>query len=327
MKVDLLDRLEIVGEEAWQRLLARSAFPSPFMSWAWQSAWLASFGQGRRLRLLRVVNAAGELAGLLPLSEDGDGVLRILGGVDTSDYLDLIAPAGLEEDVWAALLQSLATAPDTWDLHGIRAASATASLLPALASAYGLRATATVEERCPVLGLPATWDAYVARLTGKQRHELQRKIRRLARELPEAAVLAWASPAALEARLPAFFALHRRSRTGKARFMDARMEVFFRAAVGGLGARGQARLWTLEQAGRAIAAFVCLEWPGAVGLYNSGFDPDLAALSPGIVLLGRVIRDAIDRGVGRVDFLRGEEPYKLGFGARPEDLYRIEVGP
>jgi len=151
VKVDLLDRLDTVGEEAWQGLLARAAFPSPFMSWTWQSAWLAAFGGGRRLRLLRVGNAAGELAGLLPLAEDGDGVSRLLGGLDVSDYLDLIAPAGLEEDVWAALLQSRATAPETWDLHAIRAASPSATLLPALAPAYGLRAAAAVEDRCPIL--------------------------------------------------------------------------------------------------------------------------------------------------------------------------------
>ena len=131
---------------------------------------------------------------------------------------------------------------------------------------------------------------------------------------------------ALEARLPAFFALHRRSHAGKARFMDARMEGFFRTAVGALAARGQARLWTLEHDGRVVASVVCLEWPGAVGLYNSGFDIELAALSPGIVLLAHVIREALERGVARFDFLRGEEPYKLGFGARPEDLYRIQVG-
>jgi len=326
VKVDLLDRLDTVGEEAWQGLLARAAFPSPFMSWAWQSAWLAAFGGGRRLRLLRVGNAAGELAGLLPLVEDGDGVSRLLGGLDVSDYLDLIAPAGLEEDVWAALLQSRATAPETWDLHAIRAASPSATLLPALAPAYGLRAAAAVEERCPALDLPATWDSYLARLTGKQRHELLRKVRRLERELPGVVALASGSLAALEARLPAFFALHRRSHAGKARFMDARMEAFFRTAVGALAARGQARLWTLEHDSRVLAAVVCLEWPGAVGLYNSGFDTGLAALSPGIVLLVRVIRDALERGVGRFDFLRGEEPYKLGFGARSEELYRIEVG-
>ncbi len=325
MKVDLLGRLDAVGEAAWQGLLARSAFQSPFMSWPWQAAWLDAFGAGRYLHLLRVQNGAGELAGLLPLYEDGDRVLRLLGGVDVSDYLDLIAPAGAEEEVWAALLQSRAALAVTWDLHAIRAASPTVALLPALAPAYGLKAAAAVEERCPVLDLPATWDAYLAALPGKQRHELTRKTRRLERLLPGASAVAYASAADVAARLRAFFALHRGSRAGKARFMDERMERFFRAGIGGLAERGMARLWLLEHDGRAIATFVCVEWPGTVGLYNSGFDVTRAALSPGIVLLGHVIRDAIERGVARLDFLRGEEPYKLAFGARPEALYRIEV--
>jgi CelD/BcsL family acetyltransferase involved in cellulose biosynthesis len=326
VKVDPLDRLEAVGEEAWDRLLARSAFPSPFMSWAWQRAWLTAFAAERRLHLLRVVSPAGELVGILPLYDEGPALARLVGGTEVSDYLDLIAPAGLEEEVWAALLESRAAAPETWDLHAVRAGSATARLLPGLAPVYGLRAVATVEERCPVLDLPATWEAYLGQLTSRHRHELQRKVRRLERELPGAAVRASHSRAELEVGLAGFFALHRRSRAGKARFMDAQMEAFFRSAVGALAVRDQARLWTLEHDDRAIAAFLCLEWPGAVGLYNSGFDVSRAALSPGIVLLGHVIRDAIERGVGRFDFLRGEESYKLGFGARPADLYRVEVG-
>ena len=325
MKVDLLDGLDAVGEAAWQGLHARSAFPSPFMSWPWQRAWLETFGAGRRLRLLRVRDGAGDLAGLLPLYEDGAQGFRILGGVDVSDYLDLIAPAGAGEEVWTALLQSHATAPGTWDLHAIRASSPTVTLVPTLAPAYGLSAASAVEERCPVLDLPGTWDAYLATLSGKQRHELGRKMRRLERELPGTATASYASWAELSARLPAFFELHRGSHAGKARFMDLRMERFFRAAIGGLAERGVARLWMLEHQGRAIAAFICLEWPGAVGLYNSGFDTTTAAVSPGIVLLAGIIRDAIERGLARFDFLRGEEPYKLGFGARSEDLYRIQV--
>jgi CelD/BcsL family acetyltransferase involved in cellulose biosynthesis len=64
-----------------------------------------------------------------------------------------------------------------------------------------------------------------------------------------------------------------------------------------------------------------------VGLYNSGFDPAHARLAPGIVLLAHVIMDAIDRRVPVFDFLRGEEPYKDGFGPVPEDLYNVRIGP
>ncbi len=325
MKVDALDSFEAVGEAAWRRLLAASAFPSPFMSWAWQTAWAEAFGEAGGLTLLRVRDGAGDLAGLFPLVAQGDGLLRIVGGVDVSDYLDVIACAGAEEEVWAALLQSRSASPATWDLHAIRAASPTAALLPALAPAYGLVATRELEERCPVIDLPSTWDGYLAGLGSKQRHELRRKMRRLERETPGAAAVAHATADGVAARLGEFFALHRGSRAGKARFMDERMGGFFRAVIVGLAVRGMARLWTLDAGGRAIAAFVCVEWPGTVGVYNSGFDPGMAALSPGIVLLAHVIRDAIERGMTRFDFLRGEEPYKLAFGAHPEDLCRIRV--
>ncbi len=326
MKVDALDSFTAVGEAAWQRLLAASGFPSPFMSWSWQTAWFEAFGAAGGLSLLRVRDGAGDLAGLLPLvTEPDDECLRIVGGRDVSDYLDVIAPAGAEDEVWAALLQSRSASPETWDLHGIRAASPTAALLPALAPAYGLVATRELEERCPIIDLPATWDEYLGALGSKQRHELRRKVRRLERAMPGAAAVAHATPDAVAARLGDFLVLHRASRTGKARFMDERMESFFRTVIVALAARGMVRLWTLDAAGRAVAAFICLEWAGTVGLYNSGFDTGMAALSPGIVLLAHVIRDAIERGSARFDFLRGEEPYKLAFGARPEDLCRIRV--
>jgi CelD/BcsL family acetyltransferase involved in cellulose biosynthesis len=122
-----------------------------------------------------------------------------------------------------------------------------------------------------------------------------------------------------------FLTLHRRSKVGKARFMDERMEQFFRAATGALVAKGWARLWFLEHGDEAVAAFICLEYADRVGLYNSGFDPARAQLAPGIVLLAHVIRDAIERGVPTFDFLRGEEPYKYGFGPSPEDVFNIRI--
>ena len=122
-----------------------------------------------------------------------------------------------------------------------------------------------------------------------------------------------------------FLTLHRLSKVGKARFMDERMERFFRSATAILAAKGWARLWFLEYEGAAVAAFICLEYAGSVGLYNSGFDPARAQLAPGIVLLAHVIQDAIERGIPTFDFLRGEEPYKYGFGPSPEDVFNIRV--
>ena len=324
MKIDVHDRLEAVGEAAWNELHARTGRRSPFLMWIWQRAWAEVFAAGHRLEIWRVVDGH-ELIALLPLYEAEPGVFRILGGIEISDYLDLIAVAGREEEAWKALLEARAAAGTVWDLHSVPGASPTVVAVPALASAAGLEVKVAVEERCPVLDLPASWEAYLASLSGKHRHELTRKMRRLEREAPDARPACAATPEAIAARLDEFLTLHRSSRTGKARFMDARMETFFRRAVALLAERGMARLWLLDAPDGPMAAFITIEWNGTVGLYNSGFHPDRAQLSPGLVLLAHLVRDAIERGKPRFDFLRGEERYKYEFGPTPEDVCTVRI--
>ena len=326
MKIDAHDSLEAVGLDAWDALHAESRLRSPFLAWTWQREWVAAFLEGRRFELRRVTDDAGRLVALLPLVEAGAGRWLLTGGSDISDYLDLIALRDREAEAWATLLGGRAADSAVWELHAVPAASPTVTAMPALAAAAGLEAEARVEERCPILDLPHSWDALLASLSGKHRHEITRKLRRFAREAPGGRD-AWESTAAgIEARLDDFLALHRRSREGKAKFMDARMEGFFRRAIPALAERGGARLAFLELPDGPIASFVTLEWDGTVGLYNSGFHPERAALSPGLVLLAHVIRDAIERGRRRFDFLRGEERYKYEFGPTSEAVHMVTIG-
>jgi len=326
-KAESADRLDPSEAAAWDAVAAAAGRRSPFLSWTWQHHWAAVFAAGRRLDIRYVRDADGRLIAILPLYETRTGELELLGGAEVSDYLDLIVIAGHEEDAWAALLASRAGERARWVLHAVPAASATVRTLPALAAGVGLAADATLEERCPVLVLPSSWETYLASLSGKHRHELARKIRRFEREAPEGRAVAVRGSDAVSARLDDFLALHRRSRVGKAKFMDAHMERFFRAALPALAARHGVALWFLETPGGPIASFVCLEWDDTVGLYNSGFAPESAALSPGLVLLSHVIRDAIARGRPRFDFLRGEERYKLEFEPKLEDVVRVTIGP
>jgi CelD/BcsL family acetyltransferase involved in cellulose biosynthesis len=327
MKVEALTGFEGLDERRWNGLLAQARYPSVFLSWQWQTAWARAFLGSRPLHLLQVTDDAGALAGVLPLYDESPGLRRFVGGVDVSDYLDVIAPGGREADVWQALLQHRAEETAEWDLHAIRAASSTLEILPRLAGATGIAAHVEREDRCPVLELPGSWDAYLERLSGKDRHELRRKMRKLERELPGTSVRSHAALHGWDAALAEFLRLHRLSKVGKARFMDERMEAFFQDATRALAGAGWARLWFLDWNGAAVASFLCLEYAGSVGLYNSGFDPAHAKLAPGIVLLAHVIRDAIERGVPVFDFLRGEESYKYAFGPKPHDLLRIRVRP
>jgi CelD/BcsL family acetyltransferase involved in cellulose biosynthesis len=329
--VDVVDRLEAIGPVAWGELHRGAGVRSPFLSYTWQREWVAAFAPGQPLALHAVRDDAGTLIAVLPLVEVQPALFQTIGGVDVSDYLDLLAVAGSEGGAWSALL-AVQPGDATWELHSVPAASPTMSLLSLLSGATGVEVTIAVEERCPVLDLPASWADYLASLSSKHRHELTRKMRRLARELPDAHVSHVVGADAVAARFDEFLGLHRRSRAGKARFMDTRMERFFRSAITALAGDGAARLWFLDTPAGPIASFVTIEWDGIVGLYNSGFDPERASLAPGLVLLGHLLQDAIATGKRRFDFLRGEERYKYEFGPVPEDvcsvtLRRAEGGP
>ena len=325
MKITIHDRVDAVESLAWDSLLAGARLRSPFLSALWQREWVRAFAPGQRLEVRCVEDDRGRPVALLPLYESRPGVLSLVGGADVSDYLDLIALEGREEEAWMALLESRGGAGETWELHAVPEASPTVTALPRLADACGVTATITLEERCPVVRLPESWDTYLAGLGGKDRHELLRKLRRFEREAPDGRAV-WASrPGDVEARFGDFLDLHRRSRVGKARFMDARMEGFFRRVAVGLAEVGMVRLWFLDTRSGPAASFLTLEWDGTVAIYNSGFHPDRAALSPGLVLLTGVLRDAVERRVRRFDFLRGEERYKYEFGPTPEAVYGVTI--
>jgi CelD/BcsL family acetyltransferase involved in cellulose biosynthesis len=325
VKIEIHDSLEAVGPTAWDTLQAGSRLRSPFLAWTWQSEWVTAFGRGRRLELRRVTDGTGQLVALLPLIETAPGRLMLTGGSDVSDYLDLIALGEREEEAWTALLAARATDRSVWELHSVPAASPTVTAVPSLAAATGLTVTSVVEERCPVLQLPDTWETYLASLSSKHRHELSRKIRRFEREEPSGRITIETTPTGVAARLDDFLDLHRQSRVGKVRFMDERMEGFFRRVIVALAAQGAARLSFLDTPAGPIAAFVTLEWDDTVGLYNSGFRPDCAPLSPGLVLLAGLVRDALERGRRCFDFLRGEERYKYEFGPVPEAVHAVTL--
>ncbi len=315
-----------LDEATWNGLLARSATDVPFLTWQWQTTWWEAFGASP-LHLFAVRAEDGDLIGLLPLYGIEGGsrtVLRLVGGVDVSDYLDLIAVREREEEVWKALLQTLLDLRwDLLDLHGLPEASPTLGLLPGLARAWGLDCEVEQEERCPVVELPESWETYLAGLRGKDRHELRRKLRRL--EERRVRVSAVTTPAAVAAVMDTFLGLHRKSKTGKARFMDVRMEGFFRTAAVALARAGWLQLWILWVEERPAASLLCLDYGGSVALYNSGFDPETGRLSPGVGLIACSIQDAIARGRRRYDFLRGEEPYKYGFGAVPAGVFTLRL--
>ena len=278
-----------------------------------------------------------EGAALTPVSPDAKAIF--FGASYHADYATLLCAPDDLPAVADALADYCATAGDPehplpWDAVDLRRMRTGDPAADALEQAFGQREIASGwtlnverEDVCPVATLPtgATLDDYLATLGKKERHEIRRKVRR-AEAAGEIRLDDSTDPLA---DLPAFIDLHQKRWGADGLFPDTRggdeSRVFFRRLFELFGADGPLHLAFLTVGGRRIAAGVSFETANSLLYYNAGVDPDARDLSPGVVMVERYVRRALERGMHRMDFLRGDEPYKYEWGAIDEPIVRLLV--
>lgn len=319
VQAEELDRLEA----EWLGLLELSPEPLPFLHPLWQRVWLEEFQEDSELLLLSV-REGERLIGVAPLLRQ-DGRLSLVGHYSICDYMDFVVAPGLDEAFLEALLEALGGHEwDELELRGLREASPTLSILPGLAEALGLQVTRELEAVAPRLELPASWEEYMGRLSGKDRHELRRKLRRLGQH-GDVRLQVLTSPEETAKGLEDLLRFMVESREDKARFMTEKMKQFFRHMVAELSKVGLVRFYALELDGQAVASILCFDLGGCIYLYNSGYDPAYSFLAVGLLSKALCLRDAIEQGRRRLDFLRGDESYKHDLGGKDQPIYRCLI--
>ena len=247
---------------------------------------------------------------------------------------DLAAVARAVAAALAAPADASADHPEPWDVVDLRrlraadpALAALESALRAVAPGTGWDVRVDLEDVCPVATLPqgVDFDGFLATLGKKERHEIRRKVRRA----EAAGTLALDPSADPLADLDAFIDLHQRRWGADGLFPPteggAMSRRFFARLFELTGEDGGLDLRFLTVDGRRIAAGVGFETADTVYYYNAGVDPDARELSPGVVMVALYVRDTIERGKHRLDFLRGDEPYKYEWGAVDEPIRRLLV--
>jgi CelD/BcsL family acetyltransferase involved in cellulose biosynthesis len=318
----------LAGE--WNQLLHRSSCDTIFMTHEWQRTWWTQLGTGNPC-LVAVRDDGGSLVGIASLYSDcrpQGRTLSFVGCTDVSDYLDVIVAPGYEVPVYVAVLDALDSNGTGWqqmELCNIRANSPTLSVFRELAESRGYHTAVEREDVCPIIRLPGDWEAYLASLDKKQRHEIRRKMRKAETE----ADTRWYivdDGRNLAREMDTFIELHQRSSREKDDFMDASMRRFFHAIAETLFPRNWLQLAFIEINGEKAASVLNFDYGNNILVYNSGYDPDkYTQLSPGIVLLSYTIQHAIALSRTEFDFLRGDEEYKYRFGATNTEIFRLTV--
>jgi len=320
----------------WNELLSRSVTDVPFLRHEIQRVWWSTLGGGEweRGELWLGIGRGedGGLKGIAPLfrtrTRDGRDGLMFLGSIEISDYLDLIVGPGDLEAFASALLEAIEATgeagPMVLDLYNVPEAS---PCLPALEAAASSRGWAAVREKlqpCPAIRLPGDWEAYLASLEKKQRHELRRKMRRAENNAAPIRFHIVGPEEDLEAATERFLQLMA-FEVGKTGFLTPAMRAHFHSAVRAAAENGWLQLAFLESGEEAAAGYLNFDYRDRIWVYNSGINPEHTALSPGWVLLAYLIRWAIEHGRSEFDFLRGEEPYKRQLGGADRAIYRLAL--
>ncbi|TWT99816.1 hypothetical protein Pla108_07590 [Botrimarina colliarenosi] len=335
-------------DEEWRAL----AVPTPMQSPAWLASWWEAFGEDDpacELATLAVRDDQGALIGLAPWYLRHRSVVgptvRFLGdGRAATDHPTLLCRSPRDEPtVVAAVARWLVdSAGEAWRrirLESIDADDRAMNHLERLLSEAGLDTERVADcgsfpAELTQNGADPTWDNYLATLSKNRR----KRVRRWEREWFDTgrAVVRVAQTEADRRELwPQLVNLHRERREVMGHsgvFDEPRFERFHQLASERLLAEGQLCLALLEIDGVATAIDYALQdRPGEGGnalyVYQGGISRAGLELDSGHLLQTATARRALESGRTRLDLLRGDEPYKLSWGATHRPATTLHVRP
>jgi CelD/BcsL family acetyltransferase involved in cellulose biosynthesis len=305
--------------DAWTRLLQSSDANPVFMSWAWISSWLETFGDMQDFRLVGLFEEELPVA-VLPLRASRPAVL--LRGVGLSlagdgqvgaDYSDVVCARGYEDAAAEAVAAWLA-GRDGWtqcefpDVLPSSVVRRVAKLMPG-----GFVAEDLPGSVCPRVSLGSGWEGLLrSRFDRKRRYNIERQMR-LAETTQGLSMVLHDTPETIGPAFSVLTSLHRQRKQAQgiaSKFSRTDSLEFHGRAAARLAESRSAFVATLESGQGAVVAAYCLCDSSSVYYFQTGMSPAGAALGAGSTLLGMLIRWAARRGYAWFDLLKGDEDYK-----------------
>ncbi len=306
----------------WDALWERSGSATPFQHSGWLLPWWHIFGSGELFTF--AVRAFGRLIAIAPLflqPWSGRRQVTFLGN-GVSDYLNILCEPEAEAAACAAILGCIADQRHRWDLCDLQDLRAQCSLLN-LQVLFPLQSATQAQCVCSVIPLPDTVERFEETLP----HGLRRNLRRYGLQLQAEGPVEFQTARAdqYQEHVDALIALHQarwKLKDGPGMFNGPSLESFHRNAACNLWQSGLVRFHSLRVNGGIAAVVYAWVHRQRAYSYLGGFDPTLARYSPGALIMKYTIGQSIKEGVREFDFLRGSEPYKSEWGARPTTTSR-----
>jgi len=287
-------------------------------------SWWPCLGSGELFTVC--VRQSGRLVGLAPmfiLWWNGRRQVTFIGN-GVTDQLGFIVDRACAREAAMAILEAIAEQRERWDLCDLQdlpPSAVLARMSPPAPLCYERRD----QYVCCSVPLPGSTEEFAANLP----HGLRRNLRRYREKLEQCGRVTFetSDDKSVTEHIEALMHLHRerwRAKCDSDGMLGAdNIERFHRTAALALYRAKVARLHALRLDGRIVASVYALLEGERACSYLGGFDPALEAFSPGSLILDYAMRQSIAEGAREFDFLRGEEPYKLAWGAQRCRSWRL----
>jgi CelD/BcsL family acetyltransferase involved in cellulose biosynthesis len=318
-------------KEDWNTLLTSSASHVPFLRHEYLASWWKTLGGGEydqgSLAIMVDRNPDGTLEGIAPLFVNGDR-LMFLGSHEISDYLDFIAPpeklTSFIQEIFSFLQENPVPEWNVIDLYNLPENSTSLSVLEVTAEMAGYKVQQEVIQPSPYLLLPESWGDYLGSLKDRYRREINKKITNAETYFLPVSWYMVDDLENLEGELDAFLYLMANN-PQKDLFLTEKMIEQMKLVSREAFQEGWLQLAFLMVGDIKAAGYLNFDFNNQIWVYNSGIDPLFENLSPGLILLGKIIEWAIDQGRKGLDFMRGSEDYKYQFGGVDKKVLRVEI--
>lgn len=325
-------------KEEWQALLEASSGNCLFLTWEWLYTWWKHLGGDRRLLIL-AIRSRKRLIGIAPFMIAPPQwrlglpfrTVRFMGtGTVGSDYLDVIAQSGYEEEVARRVVRHLTHLKCPLVLEGVKRDGTVTRRLNELLNIRGWSAYEQLTDICPWVRFSGqSWEDHYNAL-GSTHRRAQRKKRRAAEKTYRIKYRQVETESERTSAFETFLRLHYKRWSGRhgSEALSSRAIVKFHEEISRVALEHQwLRLSTLSFDGESVASIYGFVYKERFYYYQAGFDAEYARYSPGQMCLEESMKAAFGDGVTTYDMLHGYEKYKFLWARESSQLTRYLAYP
>jgi CelD/BcsL family acetyltransferase involved in cellulose biosynthesis len=173
------------------------------------------------------------------------------------------------------------------------------------------------------------WESYFGSLGSSHRYNLRRRLRNITQEFDVQLEEIQTEEKRKEGLQLVVDLHHKRwdERGGSMALHTPALLAFHDEITHFAASNGWLRIYVLRLNDKPVASIYGFRYNDTFYFYQSGFDPEYATHSVGLIILGLTIKKAVEEGMKEYNLLQGQEAYKYLWAQDERELFHMELYP